>query len=193
MEKVFEDIQPLLREEIQRSLQSVTHSGELCIVRLFYYDTHAPCAYVDFRCVTTDQRRATIQQYQDDGLMYLWGSGEECGDRPRIVIPKREPKDAQEQRLAQLFAMVYSLLSSDEKEYMRQYRSAIQRVALAMNSDDVAWTFPVSDDFVIVPADGSMHFCDDESDVIASVPQYTIELLRSRGFLGPTGSMLGDC
>ena len=191
MDNVFEEIQPLLIEEIPRTLGAATPDAEICVVRIFYYDTHAPSAYVDFRCVTTEQRKATLERHRDNGLMYLWGSGEECGNRPRVTIPADDPADENGRKIAVLFTRIYSLLCNDEMQNMQHYRSAIQKAALAMNRNGVTWGFPISDDFVIVPADGSMCFCDDASDIVASVPEPKIKLLQSKGFLGPNGRLAG--
>jgi hypothetical protein len=85
---VWDRIQPLLVTAIPSALGSVKHDGPLCIVRVFYYDTHAPCTYLDFRCVSAPQRQQTIERKGMKALQYLWGSGEECGTRPHISIPK---------------------------------------------------------------------------------------------------------
>ncbi len=44
---------------------------------------------------------------------------------------------------------------------------------------------------VIVPADGSRLFGDDEADIVALVPCERLALLMAQGFIGPEGNVLG--
>jgi hypothetical protein len=200
-EEVFDAIQPLLVDGIPKAIGSVKHETPICIVRVYYYDTHAPCTYLDFRCVSVLQREQTIKSKGKDGLDYLWSSGEECGTRPNVSIPS-DPDQSQiartlnvfgdrtDAKIAKLFAKVYRLLGDDEDEYMPSFRAALQSVTMKLNQTDWQQVCEVTDDFVVVPADGSMFFCDDEADLIGGVPAERIALLQSRGFLGPSNALL---
>jgi hypothetical protein len=63
-------------------------------------------------------------------------------------------------------------------------REAIQRVAGSLNRLDWRKYAPVTDDFVVFPADGSHSFCGDYAEMVASVPAERIDRLRSQSLLG---------
>lgn len=179
----FEAIQPLLVDAIPRAIAALDMDDPLCIVRVYYYDTHAPCAYVDFRFVSAQARQRILDEKGKNGLFYLWGSGEEAGIRPSITIPADCLET--EGQLSRLLAMIYALLGQNEDLYMRSYRAALQAVTRELNAKDWSEICPVSDDFVIVPADGSQHFANEHDDLVQGIPPERLELLRSRGFFGP--------
>ena len=87
--------------------------------------------------------------------------------------------------VAAQFDRIYELLCEDEDGNMAPFRQLIQQVARDLNFTDWTRYCRVTDDFVVVPADGSQHYCDDYEDILASVPESRLELLRSRRVLGP--------
>src|SRR5687768_4379251 len=101
-EDVFDAIQPLLVDAIPKVVGSVKYDEPLCIVRVYYYDTHAPCTYLDFRCVSVRQRQQAITNKGKGALEYLWGPGEECGTRPKVSIPS-DPDQSRIARTLNLF------------------------------------------------------------------------------------------
>lgn len=56
----------------------------------------------------------------------------------------------------------------------------VQRVAAKLNTLDWSTIAPVTDDFVVFPADGSHTVGDDFEDMQASVPAERLKLLKSR-------------
>ena len=175
---VFDEIQPLLLEAIPKLLTQLNYDDPICIVRVFYYDTHAPYAYLDFRCVSSSDRGELFPDDEEGDFEALWGSGEECGDQPSISIPEDCPDNA---RLTGCFSEIYGLIGNDES-LMPDYRDCIRSITKQLNTIDWASVWNVTDDFVIAPADGSMHFADDAADVIHGVPETKVALLRERGF-----------
>jgi hypothetical protein len=187
--KVFEKIKPLLLQAIPEYIRATPIADPLAIVRLYYYDTHAPSTYLDFMYVSHQQRQVALDS--EDPMVDLWCSTEDCGSRPKIEIPRELPLTALDQELTALFAKIYEVLSEDEYEEtgMELFRAALQSVARQLNQMDWRSICNVTDDFVIVPADGSMHFGDDEPDILAAIPPDRLALLHARGFLGPPDNL----
>jgi hypothetical protein len=71
-----------------------------------------------------------------------------------------------------------------ETEELCPIREMVQRVSARLNR--IAWHShaPVTDDFVVFPADGSHTFCADYEEMLASVPAERVDMLRARKLLG---------
>lgn len=194
----FDALVPLLVDAIPAAVASLKPTKPICILRLYFFDTHAPCAYLLLKSTSTDERTRVLAE---GSTFHLWAAGEGCGDEVVTLPPDRpeEGKLAAMVRLAYLFLWpssrlllkiefhlmkVYDLLCEDEDEYMAAYREMLREVARQLNAKDWSKVCPVTDDFVVVPADGSQHFGgEDYEDLVASVPSARLALLRSRGLL----------
>ena len=184
MSNPFTAIQPLLIEAIPRAIGSFKQFETISIVRLYYYDTHAPCTYIDFRVVTASQRRQTLDAGGRDALYDLWESAEECGEQPNVAIPSDPPMDKLDRQIAAQCAAIYERLCENEDTAMEHWRFAVQSVARQLNAMDWNSIASVTDDFVIVPADGSQFFSDEYPDLMNAIPSERLGLLNSRGYLG---------
>lgn len=174
---VFESLVPLLVDAVPRLVSAQQISKPLCRLRLYYYDTHAPCTYVLLALASVDIRTEFAAKYGEDARRYLWADGcEEKNAGYGVMLDG--PGEIQ-----RLFAQVYELLCESEEKYMIPFRTMLQRVAWELNLRDWRDVCPVTDDFVVIPADGSVHF-GDFGDIIHSIPSEKLHLLRSRG-LGP--------
>jgi hypothetical protein len=180
----FESLVPLLVDAIPRAVASMKLRKPICAVRIYYYDTHAPCTYLLLQTVSADCRANVLASKGRNAPYYLWGSGEACGDG-EVELPSKHSSSKTRKQIATLFQKVYDLLCEDEDENMVAFREMLQQVARELNSKDWTTICPVTDDFVVIPADGSVHFGDDYQDIAASVLADRLDLLRSRGFLGP--------
>ncbi|MDB5340875.1 MAG: hypothetical protein JWN70_6494 [Planctomycetaceae bacterium] len=203
----FDKIYCLLIEMIPELIGSFQYPEPLCIARAYYYDTHAPCTYLDVRCVSVTQRQQVLEkkQNQPDGArFYLWSPGEECGTRLGVPIPEDPETRSMPQALKdfirwntpdaqikRLFATVHKLLDVDSHLYMQEFRKTLQLVTMKLNELDWSEVCEVSDDFVIAPADGSRFFARDADDLEGGIPAARLGLLQSRGFLGPSERLLG--
>jgi hypothetical protein len=79
---------------------------------------------------------------------------------------------------------VYDLLCEAEDDNLRQLRELLVRVSRSLNARDWSKITPVTDDFVVFPADGSNAFGGEyESDMKESIPAARLERLRERGLL----------
>jgi len=108
-------------------------------------------------------------------------SSEEFGDLSDIELGLDGSSQIGEQ-----FAQVYELLCDNESQYMVPFRAMLQKVCRALNEKDWRDVCAVTDDFVVVPAGGSVHFGDDYVDIVQSVSIARLDLLRSHGLGVPT-------
>ncbi len=181
---VFETLEPLLVAAIPPAIAAMKRTKPICCVRLYYYDPHAPCAYLTLKTISADCRAKVVSDKGRSAPFHLWSAGEECGDG-MVELPSDPPANKAEKQLAKWFAKVYGQLEEDEDEAMPPLRAMLQRVAAQLNSMDWKSVCAVTDDFVVVPADGSQFFGgEDYEELVASVPAERLDLLRSRGLLG---------
>ena len=171
LKQTLSSLVPLLVEAIPRAIASSRPSSPICIVRIYYYDTHAPCTYLSLRTISSACRTEVLASKGKDGLEHLWASGEQCGDG-RIEIPPETPRSETDKEIATLFAKVYACLceEDDEGEIMVQFGKALCKVAKKLNLLDWKKVCPTTDDFLVVPADGSAEFRADVEDFVESVP-----------------------
>jgi hypothetical protein len=179
--EVFERLAARLIDAIPQSIAALRLAEPVCCLRVYYYDTHAPCAYLLLKPVEEAFRSKLLVEAGRSALFYLWASGEGKGDGPEAILGQAET----DPETADLLQRVYQLLSEDEDRFMPPYRMALQRLSYQLNSNDWARICRVTEDFVVVPADGSQHFADELDDITNSIPPARLDLLRSRGLLGP--------
>ena len=184
---VFERLAPLLVAAIPQAVASLKLGKPICAVRIYYYDSHAPSTYLLLRTVSAERRDQIVASKGRDAPFTLWSSGEDCGDG-QVELPTDPPR-REDKLIAQLFAEVYDQLCGDEDDAEEQtmiaFRAMLQQVSRELNVRDWYRCCPVTDDFIVAPADGSQHFADDYEDLAQGVPPERLELLRSRRLLGP--------
>jgi hypothetical protein len=151
-------------------------------LRIWFYGTDAVGGRTPSLTLKTDSLRQKV--LKDKGKRaphYLW-CADECEDGDGVI--HATITDAAVSRLCRdwYHQLPGSSLSDDSS--LVPLRETIQRVAAALNRLDWQPYAPVTDDFVVIPADGSHSFCDDYAEMIASVPPARLDLLRSRSFLG---------
>ncbi len=66
---------------------------------------------------------------------------------------------------------------------MEQLRKMVQRVSQRLNQMNWKLFLPVTDDFVVFPADGSHTFYDDIGDLLSSITPAQESMLRSRNMI----------
>jgi hypothetical protein len=184
MSTPFDKLAPLLVKAIPEAVASLKLKDPICCVRLYYYDTHAPCGYLSLLIQSKKYRDQLLAEKARDALSSLWGSSEQSRDAC-VDLPDETPKSKSHKQLAKQFEQVYEILCEDEDEGMVEYREMVQSVARELNAMDWSKHCAVTDDFVVAAADGSQCFCDDYEDLVNSIPEERLELLRTRGLLGP--------
>jgi hypothetical protein len=179
---VFERLEYRLIDAIPRAIAANGFNEPVCCMRVYYYDTHAPCTYLLLKPVSDAYRSKLLADAGKNALYYLWASGEAKGELQAVELSA----DYTDLETAGLLNNVYSLLCEDNDDStMPKYRAVLQRVCRQLNCLSWDHVCQVTDDFVVVPADGSQYFADDSSDIVDSIPADRLELLRSRGLLGP--------
>jgi hypothetical protein len=178
---LFKELVPLLINAIPDALSTRRLPETICCLRIYYYDTHAPCTYLTLSVMTERHRKQLLDTKGRDALFYLWSAGELDGDNIRERVDVNGPPP-----ITAMFKKVYKRLCSDHGELsMLHFRKVVHKVAYALNEKNWAGRFPVTDDFVFVAADGSQAFADQYVDLIKSIPPDRLNLLRDRGLLGP--------
>jgi hypothetical protein len=73
--------------------------------------------------------------------------------------------------------------TGSDADKLRPIREMVEGVCARLNALNWRQYAPVTDDFIVFPADSS-HTFGDYAQLVASVPAERIQLLRDRGFLG---------
>src|ERR1043166_4911758 len=176
----------LLPAAIAEKIASSKVAGPICCVRICYFDTHAPSTYLALRITTQARRDKILAERGRDALYTLWAPGEDNHDVEVYVPDERVPASSDES-IRRLFAQVYESLADDSEEEMADFQRLIQNVAQELNAQDWSKRCQVTDDFVVAPGDGSRYFGGDADydDLMRAIPLARLDLLRSRGLLGP--------
>lgn len=179
--EILSELRPLLIDAIPRAVGSLRLKSPAAVLRIYYFDTTAPCGYLTLRIITEKGRAKLLKQKGRDATYYLWSSGEVTFDK-EIDLPNEGLKFKSNKRMIELFAALYDRLMD---RTLASYRKMLQEVARTLNSKDWRRTCPVTDDFAIATADGSQAFADEHGDLVKSIPPDRLKLLRQRGLLGP--------
>jgi hypothetical protein len=180
---VYAKLVPLLVEAVPRAVQKACYSEPVYCLRVYYDSIDMPEeGYATrLRLINEESRARVLASKGSSAPYYLWCADETDSTKehgPNILLDD-DPK------IAKLCGQIYERLCDDEEENLPLLRGAIQEVCRALNRLDWRPYCQATDDFVVFPADGSHTFYDDYGDLVASVPVERVELLHSRGMLGP--------
>lgn len=182
LKRTLSSLVPLLVDAIPQAIAGLKPSSPLCMIRIRYYDTHAPCTYLSVETVTAERRAAVVNEKGSEAPFVLWGLDEQCRDDD-VMVPSEVPTGKAEKEIATLFEKVYDALVAHEEKNMVPFRKMLWELARKLNTADWKKVAATTDDFVVVPADGSGFFRDDFNDIFKSIPAVRLNLLASRGFL----------
>ena len=104
---VFKRLEPLLIDAIPKAVKAESINQPVCTLRVYYYDTHAPCTYLLLRAMSAQRRAQLLEEKGQSALYYLWAANEEGCDGPEIALDGPPT-------VAELFAQVYDLLCESE-------------------------------------------------------------------------------
>lgn len=185
----YSTLETLLKMAIPPAVKKLRTPETAFCMRIYYFDTHAPRDKYSFsfRVLGESLRRKLVAESSGAAQLEweLWHplSGAANG------IPCKQPGlyevhlgDSKE--LTKYFEEVYDLLCDSEDDNMPLLRELARRLSKASNGRSWGPDFPITDDFVAFPADGSGFFGGEHlDDLVASVPGERVELLRQRGYL----------
>lgn len=173
-------VEERLVELIPQRVKTLGLRDPVYCLRIWYYGTDVGGDRVPTLTLVPDAaRRRVLAEKGDKAPHYLWCADELCIGRRRDAV-------INDSTVAVLCRTWYAHLSDGvpETEQLRPMRKMVQRVAARLNHVDWSAHAPVTDDFVVFPADASHTYCADYQEMLASVPAGRIELLRSRRMLG---------
>lgn len=151
-------------------------------LRIWYNGTDSPRDAVPWLMLVKEStRKEFVAKHGEKAREYMWQADEATnpGQAYNVYL-----NDAQ---LERLYAKWYRRLNAaeDEDEALQPFREMVQRVARQLNELDWRPLAPVTDDFVVFPADGAHVFMDDIGDLLASLPPAKLALLQAKELIPP--------
>lgn len=179
-QKVFDQLVPLLAGAIPAAVKSLDVQQPTWCLSIRYFDTHAPSTYLE---LVGKSEASRTKRMEADESWELWSPGATEEDRSFAAdMPGAPPRSPEEERIQSIFKLVYAFLCDTDGADMVPFRKALFQVTQKLNRLKWGDILPVTDDFVVVPGDGSAHFCDD-ADLTEGIPADRLRLLKSRGYL----------
>jgi hypothetical protein len=180
MKNVFPQMEELLIAEIPRIVKAAKIKEAVYCLRIWYNGLDSMSDAVPYCMLIKESVRKTY--ISSGGLRdvnAIWMADEWTSSGMSFNIHSNHPK------LKQLYARWYEWLceQDDETDSLQLFREMIQRVSLRLNLLNWKEFLPVTDDFVVFPADGAHAFMDDTVDLLASITPAQQSLLKSRNLL----------
>ncbi|MBS0201644.1 MAG: hypothetical protein JSS49_02005 [Planctomycetes bacterium] len=170
-------LEKLLISEIPGAIRDAHLAEPVYCARIWYNGTDSEEDAVPWVMLVKDSVRQKFikKQGEEHAPYYIWGADE-------ITDPDQSFQvHLASDRLRTLYSTWYQYLCDvDDDDELQHFREMIQQVSKSLNELDWKSFAPVTDDFVVAPADGSHTFCDDLGDLLASVTPRQLELLQSR-------------
>lgn len=171
------ELEKLLITEIPSAVKAAQIKEPVYCARIWYNGTDSPEDAVPWLMLVKESaRQEFLTKHGDEQApFYVWGADEISYPRQAYEV------HVENERLGTLYAKWYEYLcDAEDDEELQPFREMVQRVSRTLNDLDWNKLAAVTDDFVVVPADGSHTFCDDLGDLLASVSEEQLELLQSR-------------
>jgi len=174
-------MEELLVVEIPKAVRSASITEPAYCLRLWYNGTDsAEDAVPWLMLVKESTRQEFLAKHGANAPYYLWSADEATlpGQSYNINLPEKP--------LQRPYSKWYRYICKvEDDEELQHFREMMQRVARRLNQlrwQDLA---PVTDDFVVFPADGSHTFCDDIGDLKASISPEQLASFRAKNLLPP--------
>ncbi len=170
---VISELVPLLIDETISTLQRKKLKSPLARIKMYYYDTCAPCCYLQCNALTIAKRQELLDTTGPQAISEIWRSDE--GIEFTLGLNKKSPSFP-------LMATLYEMLSAEDNATLT--RRLATELSIAMNR--YAWpeTLSISDDFVAYPTNGTDHGCYVYEDFCKAIPAKRRALLTKRELLG---------
>ena len=176
-ESILKQIETLLITEVPLSVKAARVKEPMYCLRIWYNGTDSSSDAAPYGMLIKESaRKAHIaKEYWHPGDLWMadeWTYPEKSKD-----IHVANPQ------LGQLYQTWYQCLCANEAERLPLFRQMTQRVSRKLNLINWQSLLPVTDDFVVFPADGSHNYMDDVGDLLASISPAQEKLLRSRNLI----------
>jgi hypothetical protein len=179
-------IEALLVSHIPKVVKAAKLREPVYCLRIWYNGTDSLETAVPWLMLVKEStRKSFIRKHGKKAPYYIWCADEATNDESTNTVQSFNVQIDNEELVKQYGLWYEHLCDLDDDEELQPFREMSQRVAAKLNTLDWSAIVPVTDDFVVFPADGSHTFCDDLGDLNASVPEERLNLLRSRNLLGP--------
>jgi hypothetical protein len=185
-ETAFAQLERRLMDVIPSSVGACDMAETAYCLRVYYdsLDTPEENYATRLRLIATSVREQALRDRGRRAPDGIWMADNTDGDdQSRNIFLRHDPQTHR------ICGEIFRLLAQDEDGTLRELRRTLQRVCRRLNRLDWTSIRPVTDDFVVFPADGSHTFYDDYGDLAASAPAERLELLRERGYLGPADNL----
>lgn len=172
-------IEELLVTETPTAVKSAKIKDPVYCLRIWYYGTSSSGnAVPSLMLVKESTRRDFLANDKSNALHKIWCADEVTNPGQAIQIELASPK------LQSPYAKWYQYLCDVENdEELKHLRNVVQRAARKLNVLNWKEFAPVTDDFVVFPADGAHTFFDDRGDLSASATPEQLKMLRSKELL----------
>lgn len=186
-EQILARLEELLVAEIPRCVKALNIVEPVYCLRIWWYGTD--CMPEDrtpsLMLAKESYRRRIVAEKGDKAPNYLWGADEvdSFDDRQAAAFRAEISDRAIAKLVMDWFGQMPDRGFPDDDDLI-PLRLMVRRVATRLNQLDWAPYAAVTDDFVVMGADGSHSVVDDYGELVASVPKERIEQLRSRRLLG---------
>lgn len=177
--KQMEDI---LVAVVPEAVQRARITEPVYCLRIWYNGTDSFEEAVPHLLLVKDStRQKFLKEHSDNPILlsdYLWCADEATfeGLSDGVSLPDAD-------LLAPYKVWYDYLCDREDDEELQPFREMVQRVSQKLNRLDWKKIIPVTDDFVVFPADGSHTFCDDLGDLQASITPAQWKRFEAAGWI----------
>ena len=183
-QQILERLEKLLVDTIPKRVEMLGISEPVYCLRIWYFGTDVmPEERTPSLMLPKEAwRKRVLAEKGEKVPHYLWCPDEI--DSFRDMAYFAELADAMiTQTVCDWYSQMPQRNLPDDNDLIPM-QAMVRRVAVKLNRLNWPKYAPVTDDFVVVAADGSRSLASDYEELVASVPSERIELLRSRRLLG---------
>lgn len=180
---ILDQIEEVLVADIPAAVRAAAVGERVYCLRVWYNGIDSDDTAVPWLMLVKETaRRRFLADHGEQAVYYVWGADEATSFEKSFYVQLPNP------RLAELYRRWHDHLSfDDEAGSLRPFREMMQAVCRRLNRLDWEALAPVTDDFVVFPADGAHLFMNDPAELAASITTDQRDRLEARGLLPAVG------
>jgi hypothetical protein len=185
-EQILAGIEEVLVLAIPQRVKALAINEAVYCLRIWWYGTDMPGDRTPSLTLAKESyRQLMVAVKGDKAPYYIWSADEidSFDDREASAFRAEIANPPTAKLVASWYAQMPDRGWPDDADLI-PLQTMVRRVATRLNRLRWADYASVTDDFVVMAADGSHSLIDVYGDMLASVPQERIEQLRSRRLLG---------